>query len=166
MRTAKYIKNLTVNDSENAADWAVVTQKQTGSSIFGDRAFTFTSEMPKALNGAEWISTACDSKKFGDTEAQFTAGENLTAFVALDTRVTDVPAWLGDWKKAADTLTDDGDPQVTYRLYRRDFAANETVTPGALNQPSCVNHAVAVTAQQPEAVSGDISADRRLHAVV
>ena len=40
------------------------------------------------------------------------------------------------------------------------------IVPGALNQPSCVNHAVAVTAQQPEAVSGDISADRRLHAVV
>ncbi len=155
----KLIKNLTVNDAENAPDWAVVTQKQTGSSIFGDRAFTFTSEMPKSLDGAEWISTACDSKKFGDTEAQFTAGDNLTAFVALDTRVTDVPAWLGDWKQTADTLTDDGDPQVTYQLYRKDFAANETVTLGALNQSSCVNYAVAVTAQQPEAVIGDINVD-------
>jgi hypothetical protein len=154
-----YIKNLTVNDAENAADWSVQTEKQPGSNVFGDRAFTFTGEMPAVLNGAEWISTACDSKKYGDTEAQFTAGEDITAFIALDTRVTDVPAWLGDWKQTADTITDDGDPQVTYQLYRRDFAANETVTLGALAQANCVNYAVAVTAKQAEAVIGDINAD-------
>ena len=115
--------------------------------------------MPKALDGAEWISTACDSKKFGGEEAQFTAGADITAYVALDTRVTDVPAWLSDWTKTADTLTDDGNPIVTYQLYCKNFAANEIITLGALNQANCVNYAVAATAQQPKITIGDINAD-------
>ena len=73
--------------------------------------------------------------------------------------MTDVPAWLGDWKQTADTVTDDGDPQVIYQLYRRDFAANETVTLGALAQANCVNYAVAVTAKQAKSVIGDINVD-------
>ncbi len=153
----KYITALQVHDTANSSKWSVVTEpKQQGSTIFGDRTFTFTA-MPQVLNGAEWIQTACDSKKYGDTEAEFKAGADITAFVALDSRVTDIPAWLGTWQKTADILTDDGNPTVTYQLYRKDFAAGETVTLGALNQSSCVNYAVAVTARQ--AVNGDINAD-------
>ncbi|MDD5947358.1 MAG: family 43 glycosylhydrolase [Oscillospiraceae bacterium] len=154
----KYIKNLAVNDSENAADWAVVMQKQTGSNVFGDRAFTFTS-MPKILEGAEWIQTACDSKKYAGEEGNFTAGADISAYVALDTRITEIPAWLSGWTKLSDTLTDDGNPIVTYQLYKKNFAAGETVTLGALNQSSCVNYTVAVTAQQAEPVAGDINQD-------
>jgi hypothetical protein len=154
----KYITGLTVSDTACAANWSVVTQpKQQGSEVFGDRAFKFTS-MPKTLDGAEWIQTACDSKKFAGNEATFKAGADISAFVALDTRVT-VPAWLGDWTKTADTLTDDGDPQVTYQLYKKDFAAGQTVTLGEVNQSSCVNYAVAVTAKQAAPVIGDINAD-------
>ena len=153
----KYITNLTVGDTANAAKWSVVTNaKQVGSPVFGDRTFTFT-EMPKVLDGAEWIQTACDSKKFAGEEAAFTAGTDITAFVALDTRVTDAPAWLSGWTKTADTLTDDGNPVVTYQLFRKDFASGETVTFGALNQTSCVNYTVAVTGKQ--AVIGDINQD-------
>ena len=154
----KYITGLTVSDTTNAANWSVVTQpKQQGSEVFGDRVFKFTS-IPHTLDGAEWIQTACDSKKFAGDEAAFKAGADISAFVALDTRVT-VPAWLGDWTKTADTLTDDGEPQVTYQLYKKDFAAGQTVTLGEVNQASCVNYAVAVTAQQKTPVIGDINAD-------
>jgi hypothetical protein len=154
----KYITGLTVSDTANAANWSVVTQpKQQGSEVFGDRVFKFTS-IPHTLDGAEWIQTACDSKKFAGDEAAFKAGADISAFVALDTRVT-VPVWLGDWTKTADTLTDDGEPQVTYQLYKKDFAAGQTVTLGEVNQASCVNYAVAVTAQQKTPVIGDINAD-------
>ncbi|MBR4201746.1 MAG: rhamnogalacturonan lyase [Oscillospiraceae bacterium] len=153
-----FITNLTVSDTVNAANWSVVTEtKQVGSTVFGDRAFTFTA-MPKVLDGAEWIQTACDSKKFAGDEASFTAGADITAYVALDTRITDVPAWLGDWTKTADPLTDDGNPVVTYQLYKKDFSAGETVKLGALAQSSCVNYAVAVTAQKAD-VLGDINQD-------
>ena len=59
--------------------------------------------------------------------------------------------------KTAGILTDDGNPVVTYQLYRRDFAAGETITLGALNQSSFVNYAVAVPGKQ--AVPGDINSD-------
>ncbi len=151
----KLIKDLTVGDTTNMYNWSVVTEpKKTGSTVFGDRAFTFTS-MPAVLDGAEWIQTACDSKKYAGEEAYFTAGDDIIAFVALDTRVTDVPAWLSGWQKTDDTLTDDGNPVVTYQLYRKEFSAGEKVTLGALAQTSCVNYVAAAIAQE-KAVIGDI----------
>lgn len=155
----KYITGLSVSDKTNAKAWSVQTAgKSAGSTVFGDRAFTFTA-VPEYLSGAEWITTACDSKKYTGEQATFIAGDDLTAYIALDTRVTDVPAWLSAWELTADTLTDDGDPVVTYQLYKRDFAAGETVSLGVLNQTSCVNYAVAATAQQQAPVIGDINAD-------
>lgn len=157
----KYITGLTVNDKTNARNWSVQTDgKQAGSTVFGDRAFRFN-DVPAVLEGAEWITTACDSKLYADAQARFTAGADITAYVALDTRVTELPAWLGDWTPTDIALTDDGNPQVTYQLYKRDFAAGETVTLGVLNQSSVVNYAVAATAQvhTPEAVIGDIDGD-------
>lgn len=153
------ITGLTVYDWENAADWSVETAaKQTGSLVFGDRAFRFT-DMPDVLDGAEWVQTACDSKKYAGEQASFTAGADLTAYILLDTRVTDVPAWLGDWTKTDDTLSDDGNPVVTYQLYKKDFSAGETVSLGILGQSSCVNYSAAVTAQKKTPAAGDINAD-------
>lgn len=155
----KYITGLTVNDRANAKSWSVQTEPKTaGSAVFGDRAFTFT-DMPEVLADAEWITSACESKKYADTQASFTAGDDITAYLALDTRITDIPAWILDWQKTDFTLTDDGDPQVTYQLYARDFAAGETVTLGVLNQTSCVNYAVAAAAQKKAPVRGDVNAD-------
>ena len=48
---------------------------------------------------------------------------------------------------------------MTYQLYKKDFAAGQTVTLGEVNQSSCVNYAVAVTAQQKTPIIGDINAD-------
>lgn len=70
-----------------------------------------------------------------------------------------LPAWLGDWIKTEDTLSDDGNPVVTYQLYQKDFAAGETVTLGVLGQSSCVNYAAAATEQKTAPVTGDINAD-------
>ena len=155
----KYIRSLSVNDKTNAANWSVVTApKQTGSTVFGDRDFKFT-QIPDSLSGAEWIQTACESKKYAGEEAAFTAGADISAFVALDTRVTDIPAWLFSWEKTADSLADDGNPAVTYQLWKKDFSKDDAVTLGVLNQTSCVNYTVAVTAQQKKTVRGDVNAD-------
>ena len=157
----RYIKSLTVHDKTNARNWSVQTEpKQTGSTIFGDRAFTFT-QIPQILDGAEWITTACGSKLFADAEASFIAGADITVYTALDSRVTDIPAWLGEWELTDSILTDDGAPGVTYRLYKKDYAADEIVTLGVLAQSSCVNYTVAVTEQksEPVVIIGDINAD-------
>ena len=154
-----YITALTVNDRNNAQNWSVQTAPlRSGDAVFGDRAFTFTA-VPEVLKEAEWIRTACESKKYTGEEATFTAGEDITAYIALDTRVTDVPAWLSEWTRTEESLTDDGNPIVSYQLYCRDFGKGETVTLGALAQSSCVNYAVAVTAQKPAHIVGDLNAD-------
>ena len=77
--------------------------------IFGDRDYTYT-KFPAQLSGAEAVLTACDSKKYAGDQASFKADADISAFVALDTRITDIPAWLNDWTKTADTLTDDESP--------------------------------------------------------
>lgn len=158
-KDGKYITSLTVNDTTNAKNWSVHTEsKQAGSVIFGDRTVTFTS-VPARLEKAEWIQTACDSKKYAGEEAAFIAGDDCSVYVALDSRITDVPAWLGDWTEIADILTDDGAPVVTYHLYQKNFAEGEVVTLGVLNQTSCVNYTVAVTEQTMETLLGDVNAD-------
>lgn len=115
--------------------------------------------MPAVLDSAEWVQTACDSKIYANEQASFTAGADLTAYILLDTQITDLPAWLGDWTKTEDTLSDDGNPVVTYQLYQKDFAAGENVTLGVLGQSSCVNYSAAVTEQKKSPVTGDINAD-------
>ncbi len=154
----KYITKLAVNDKANAAQWSVETAGvQNGSVVFGDREYTFTA-IPAVLDGAEWIRTACDSKSYTGDQATFIAGADATVYVALDSRLTDAPAWLGEWEKTNEALTDNGNPIVTYQLYKKDFAAGETVTLGAVNQSGCVNYTVAVT-EQKKTVIGDINAD-------
>lgn len=83
----KYIRNLTVLDTENVADWSITDSFGTGTTLFGDREFTAVS-IPQNLSGAEAVCTACDSKLVLTDLATCTAGENLTMYVAMDTRVT------------------------------------------------------------------------------
>ncbi|MCM1530282.1 MAG: family 43 glycosylhydrolase [Alistipes sp.] len=143
----KYIKSLTVNDVDNYADWSIQQNLQVGSEVFGDRAFKFK-EIPEALKGAEFIRTACDSKKFTDNEASFTAGEDMTAYVGLDSRITETPAWLSDWTKTDLVMTDDGATTVTYNIYKCNFSKNDTVTLGAVNNGSVVNYVVMAEEQE------------------
>ena len=145
------IKSLVVNDSDNYSDWSIQQGLTAGSSIFGDRTFTFTS-VPEQLNDAEWIQSACDSKKYKGVEAEFTAGADITAFVGLDTRVEPVPEWLSDWVRTDLTLTDDGNPIVTYNVYQKDVKSGETVTLGELNMANTVNYVAMAKPYDPDAV--------------
>ena len=86
-------KNLTVNDTENAADWSVQTSFRRGAAIYGDRDITAVS-VPAKFTGAEYIRTACDSKMFTDTLSSFTAGADMTVYAAVDSRVNASLDWL------------------------------------------------------------------------
>lgn len=165
------IKSLNVNDSDNYSDWSIQNDLDVSSEIFGDRAFKFTA-VPEQLKGAEWIKAACDSKKFKGEEASFTAGADITAFVGLDTRVEPVPAWLSDWTKTDLTLTDDGNPIVTYNIYKKDVKSGELVTLGELNMANAVNYIAMAKPYDPnetymnpiEFIWGDINGDERADA--
>ena len=140
----KLIKGLSILDEEHASSWGIGESAAEGSLVFGDRTVTFSS-LPESVSGAEYIRTACDSKNFlTGTAAQFTANGDITVYIALDSR-TAAPSWVSD----AYTLTDEictSSNDVTFVLYKADFADGETVTLGANEQNSyCVNYDVFVT---------------------
>ena len=156
----KLIKSLEVRDQAHRDKWSLINGVDIGSEIFGDRAFKVV-EMPDKLKDAEWISTACDSKKFTDTEATFEAGEDITAYVGLDSRIVDTPQWLSDWTETDEVVIDDGNPVVTYRIYEKDFAKDQEVTLGKIANSGVVNYFAA--AKELEYIPGDINGDGKVN---
>ena len=122
------IKNLIVNDTENAADWSIYEDFAEGSVLFGDREITAVS-VPAFLTGAEAVRTACDSKMYTDALGTFTAGANVTVYVAIDIRVSEsLPDWLAGWQKAEEQLTATSD--LSFVLYKKNFKSGAEITLG------------------------------------
>ena len=155
----KFIKSLEVSDSANRAAWSIQTGMDTGTEVFGDRAFRFTA-VPEKLKDAEWIRTACDSKKYTDSEAKFRTAMDETVYIGLDSRITETPDWLSDWTKTDMALIDDGATVVTYNVYKKDFPADSEVVLGKIANSSVVNYVVmAKEKEQIEFIPGDITGD-------
>ncbi len=153
------IKTLNVLDETNYESWSIQNNLQVGNNIYGDRDFTFTS-IPKALTNTEYIRLSCDSKNSTNDIAEFTAVEDITVYIGLDTRVTTAPSWLDNWVNTGETATASND--VSYNIYRKDFNVNEKVTLGTNGQSSgVVNYFTAVSLQEeiPQIVLGDINED-------
>ncbi|MCR5143443.1 MAG: family 43 glycosylhydrolase [Ruminococcus sp.] len=171
----KYIKSLEVNDTANRSKWSVQSYLDNGMEVFGDRSFKFTF-VPEQLKGAEWIRTSCDSKKYKSDEASFKAGADITAFVAVDTRAEgNLMPWLSGsgWTKTDLALVDDGDPIVTYNVYKKDVKKGEEVRLGAVNMSSAVNYVVMAKPYDPnetymdqpeysDYVNGDVNFDEKV----
>lgn len=153
----KYIRNLTVLDTENVADWSITDSFGTGTTLFGDREFTAVS-IPQNLSGAEAVCTACDSKLVLTDLATCTAGENLTMYVAMDTRVTgNLPAWLNGWKDTRTSIRTSND--VMLHLYKKNFRKGESITLGTNGgNGNSVNYIVLAAAQE-QIRKGDVNQD-------
>ncbi|MGN0621078.1 MAG: carbohydrate-binding protein, partial [Porcipelethomonas sp.] len=152
----KLIKNLMVNDSENSADWSIAEGLTGGSLIYGDRDFTAV-DLPSELEGAEYIKTACDSKNYMDTLGTFTAGADISVYVAMDTRVNPVPEWLSQWEKTEISFVSSNG--VTFELYKKSIKEGENVTLGSNGQSAnCVNYTVLAMAGN-ETIKGNVNAD-------
>ena len=136
------MQNVKVFDTVNQNSWSITNGVWAGSKVFGDRDFSYTA-VPAYLQDAEVLVTACNSKKYMSEQASFTAAEDVTVFLGVDSRLNP-PEWLGNWTKTADTLTDDGNPVVTYEVWRRDYKANDTVTIGINGDSGTVNYVIAV----------------------
>lgn len=151
------ITNLIVNDAENRNDWTIAENATIGSLQFGDRDVTF-SVLPDILNDAEYIRTAADSKSVTTNLGTFTAGADMTVYVALDNRVTTVPEWLGTWTKTSLSISNSNG--VIFELYSKNASKGDNVTLGANMQSSgCVCYSVFVTEQGSDYVVGDVNAD-------
>ena len=121
------IKNLIVNDRENASDWSICENTGIDSLIYGDRDITFAS-FPENLVGAETIKTACDSKLYTSDLAEFTAAEDITVYIAVDDRVLESTPWLKDWQNTGVSMLSSND--VNFILHKKNFKADEKIVLG------------------------------------
>lgn len=155
--SGEYFSNLTVNDTAYASLWSVEKNLTKGAKIFNDREFVLV-DVPAQLEGLEYIRTACDSKKYADSEAEFTAAKDMTVYLFVDSRVEDTLSWLSSWTKTTLTMTDNGEPAVTYSVYSMDCKKGQKVTLGAVNFGSCVNY-FAAAGDTVKMASGDVNSD-------
>ena len=116
-----------VNDTENASDWSIRNDMNNGFQIFGDRDFT-VSNVPSYLVNAETIRTACDSKMYTSDLATFTAGSDITLYIAVDTRVNYQLSWLNSWTPVGTSLYSSNDVELA--LYKKDVNSGTKVTLG------------------------------------
>lgn len=153
------IKNLTVTDTLNAGNWSINDNGDfnIGSTLFGDRDFTVTA-LPSNLISAEVIKTACDSKLVTTDLGSFTAGDNITVYVAMDSRVTEIlPLWLNSWTKTNFTMKTSND--LTLELFKKNVGAGEIVTLGTNGgNGNSVNYVVLAINQQ-NIIKGDVNFD-------
>ncbi|MBQ7014468.1 MAG: RICIN domain-containing protein [Oscillospiraceae bacterium] len=144
----KLFTNLQVQDTSTYQMWSIDDAAAVGDLIYGDRTATYL-ELPDALVGAEVILPACDAKFTTTDLASFTAGADMTVYVALDSRVTTAPAWLSDW-----TLTDMTtcyNTDFNYKIYAKEMTAGEVQTLGTNGQSSgCVNYTVFAVENAPQ----------------
>lgn len=147
-RKGKLIRAMTVLDQEHLNSWDLVYPAENGTAIFGDRAYTL-SNLPAELNGSELIRTACDAKNLKQDLAEITAGQPVTLYVALDTRIDPAPSWLSGWTRTA--LTVGSSNGERFICYAKDLAAGERMILGANGQASnCVNYTAFAVAKPEE----------------
>ena len=140
----KYIKDLKVKDYANASGWQLADGLSTGTQVFGDRDYTYTS-MPADFAEAEYLRTACNSKNTDADLAEFKAGQDIEVYVFCDTRLEQngLPAWLSGWERTA--LTAQSSNDVSFTAYKKTFAAGETVLLGTNGMSgNVVNYTAAV----------------------
>lgn len=129
--SGRIVKQLEILDNPHASAWSLESSVESGSTVFGDREFTYT-EFPAVLEGAEYIKTSCDSKSSTGTLAKFSAAEDAKVYIAIDARVESeqdsLPAWLSEYTKTGDTLVSSND--VTFDLYEKTVSAGDTVMLG------------------------------------
>ncbi|SDA31282.1 Pectate lyase [Ruminococcus sp. YE71] len=126
--------------TENEAEWSIKSNFAEGDKVFTDRDFTYYS-VPDFLKGAELIQTNCDGKNVEGSQAVFTAAGNMTVYVALDSRVENIPNWLKDWQKTPMQMS--ASNSVIFNVYSRCVRQGETVTLGTNGQSaSCINYTV------------------------
>lgn len=151
------IASLEVLDSAHAASWSLKSDLQPGDLIYGDREMVY-SGLPRALLGADQVVTACDGKTCAGDQAVLTLAQNAAVFVAVDIRVTQMPAFLeGFVDTGASVYNSSG---VEYTLWSKRFSAGDRVALGANGQSAnCVNYTAFVA--QP---AGDADADGKSYA--
>ncbi len=134
------IQSMEIKDVAEIANWYINPSAAVGNLVFGDRDVTYTS-LPDAVQGAEAIATACNSKNTNGDLAVITAAKDVTVYIAFDQRVSAIPAWASGFNKTGLTAINSKD--VKFDLYSTELSAGNSLTLGTNGQSaSCVNYTV------------------------
>lgn len=156
--SGKLFKDVQVTEQALPLQWAIGTDARKGSLIFGDRDFAIA-ELQSELEGSEILMTACDAKGTTGDTASFTAGADMTLYIALDDRVENTPDWLSDYTRTRNMLTTSN--ELTFIIFSKSVKAGETVTLGSNGQSyQCVNFfALAAPEESAPKLEGDVNCD-------
>lgn len=135
--------NLQILDVEHAASWSNELHFDSGVQLYGDESITAVS-VPAKLRGADYLRTANASGSYNGDLCTFTASMAAEIYVALDSAVEPVPAWLNNWQMTDDTVTaSDGS---VLNLYRKNVAKNDTVRLGTNGGDGTVKNYIVLAA--------------------
>ncbi len=150
-------QDLQVYDAATIQFWSVNPDAAVGDPLYGDRASTYLT-LPEALVGAEALMTSCDAKYLDGDLASFTAGADMTVYVALDNRVTTVPSWLSSWTKT--DMTTSYNTDFSFNVYSTEVAVGDTVTLGTNGQSSgCVCYTVFAVEETEEPTTEELTTE-------
>jgi hypothetical protein len=125
------VSGLVVNDSANAANWAIVSNLQVGNLQYGDRSYALTS-VPASLVGATWLRTANVSRAYsGNPVAGFSISQAASVYVAVDDRSAAL-SWLAGWTPTGLKLVNNESSPKSFTLFQKSFPAG-TVSLGPQN---------------------------------
>ncbi|MBD2871913.1 FIMAH domain-containing protein [Paenibacillus arenilitoris] len=153
------LRNVVINDnsasgSANAANWSVRNNLQSGDIVFGDRmtgssVYKFDA-IPEHLKGLEWIRSAVGSRSATSSDLlSFYLAADADVYVAYDSRITTEPEWLtAHYEDTGETIVDS--QPVTYKLYKKRYAAGSRVVMGANNNTSRCPYIVILKPSAPE----------------
>ena len=134
------VSNLMVSSAESYE--TVPCGLEEGELAYIDRNYIFT-YVPGYLLGATYIKTANDDKGSTGTDfLSFDVNQDVTVYVAHDSRITDKPAWLSSFTDTGDNLSTN---DASLSIYAKDFPAG-TITLGG-NEASSMYSVIVVPLQ-------------------
>ena len=118
-----------------------------GDVVYTDRSYTY-STLPSMIAGSTYIQTANDDKNANQASfLSFSVNQNVTVFVAYDSRASSLPNWLTSWTATGEIL---GTSDVPLSLYSRSFSGGSVSLGGNLAAGASgagSNYSIMVTGQ-------------------
>ena len=147
----RLVSDVVLPSTENSSAYVLADSAAVGSPVFGDRDFTFV-EFPEKLNGAEQLLTSCNDKGETGDLISFVAADDITVYIALDSRMPAVPEWMSGYTDTGMNILTSND--VTFDLYSLDADKGSTVVLGGNGESyHVVNYTVLIAEQEKEIVT-------------
>jgi len=138
-RSVFLVENFSMTDREASEKWSVQSWMDIGDIQYTDDNVTFRS-LPSNLYGAEWIRTGKMNKGSDDhILATFNLSAESDVYVALDTLITERPAWMESYEDTGTIIENDHDGGHKFRVYSKRYPGGATVLLGNNGSSSSEN---------------------------